>query len=386
MAARPHPRQRLVENLQHGQDRRRAERRADGHRIDAGAARLQEPLRSAADAGHEPVPEHRQHLLKHAAGVGAPLEGRVERGDCGRWIAVADGGDEAPDPLLAARSDHGMHVVDADRARRRAEQLLEERLAVAHAAGGPAGDEVQRLGRDLGPFRLDDLRQPPGDRRRVDRDEVEPLAAREDRDRELVGLGRAEHELDVARRLLQRLEQCVEGLAREHVDFVDDVDLEAAPRRPHRHVLAQLPDLVDAAVARRVDLDDVHVLPGGDRRAGVAGIARFRGRPGRTLQCLGEDPRRARLAHAAGAGEQVGVADPARRDRAGQAAGHVLLADEVGEQLRPIAPGHHLVSGRRWADVGRCHEASGRKRGGCRARPPMRGPPHKGRTAYGCCG
>ena len=44
-----------------------------------------------------------------------------------------------------------------------------------------------------------------------------------------VGGGEDEH--DVGRRLLERLEERVEGRAREHVHLVDDVDLEAAARR-----------------------------------------------------------------------------------------------------------------------------------------------------------
>ena len=45
---------------------------------------------------------------------------------------------------------------------------------------------------------------------RADAGEVEPLAARQDRDRDLLHLGRGEDELDVRRRLLERLQQGVE--------------------------------------------------------------------------------------------------------------------------------------------------------------------------------
>ena len=239
-----------------------------------------------------------------------------------------------------------MHVVDADRPARRSEQLLEERLAVAHAARGPAGDEAEGGRIDAGPFRLDDLGEPTRDRRGVDRLKVEPLAAGEDRDREFLRLGRAEHELHVRRRLFERLEEGVEGLPREHVHFVDDVDLEAAPRRPHGDVLPQLPDLVDAAVARSVDLHHVDILPGGNRPARLAGVAGFGRRSPFALEGLGVDPRGARLPNAAGAGEEIGVADPPRLDRAGESAGHVLLADQFIEPLRPVAAGDDLIGSR----------------------------------------
>ena len=87
-----------------------------------------------------------------------------------------------------------------------------QRLAVAHRAGRPAGENLHRLGLDLDALGRRDLREPRLDRAHVDAGEIEPLAAREDRDRNLVRLGRGEDELHVLRRLFQRLEQRVERL------------------------------------------------------------------------------------------------------------------------------------------------------------------------------
>ena len=66
------------------------------------------------------------------------------------------------------------------------QQLLQQRLAVAHRAGGPAGEDLQRLRLDLDALGRGDLREPRLDRRRADAGEIEPLAARQDRDRNLV--------------------------------------------------------------------------------------------------------------------------------------------------------------------------------------------------------
>ena len=74
-------------------------------------------------------------------------------------------------------------------------------------------------------------------------------------------------------RLFQRLEQRVERLVREHVHFVDDVDLEAGAAGPDVDVLPQLADLVDAAVAGAVDLQHVDVVARGDGLADVALVA-----------------------------------------------------------------------------------------------------------------
>ena len=85
-------------------------------------------------------------------------------------------------------------------------QLLQERLAVAHRAGSPPSNDLQRCGLGADAFGRTNVLQPLDDRPHLNRREVEPLAAREYRDRNLVCLGGTEDELHMLRRLLQRLE------------------------------------------------------------------------------------------------------------------------------------------------------------------------------------
>ena len=120
-----------------------------------------------------------------------------------------------------------------------------------------------------------------------------------------------------------------------------------APCGPDGDVLPQLPHLVDAAIAGGVDLHHVDILPGRDRRAAVADVAGLAADPAGAFKRLGIDAGGARLAHAAGAGEKIGMADPARLNRPGEAAGDVFLADEFIEPLWPVAAGHHLIANRR---------------------------------------
>ena len=141
------------------------------------------------------------------------------------------------------------------------QQPIEERLRVAQRAAGAAGDDLQGLGLGFDLLLLADLAQRRGDHLGRDAGEVVPLAPRQDGDRDLVRLGGGEEELDVRRRLFQGLQQGVEGPGREHVHFVDVIDLEPSPAGPQRGVLPQLAHLLDAVVAGTVDLDDVDVLP-----------------------------------------------------------------------------------------------------------------------------
>src|SRR5437762_3441825 len=220
---------------------------------------------------------------------------------------------------------------------------VEQRGRVAQRALGPADDHGQRRGleRDL-LFAQDALE---GVRERVGRDrpEVEALHAREHRGRDVARVGRREHEDDVARRLLERLQQRVEGGLGELVDLVDDVDLVAAPCRRVLHVLAQRADLLDAAVRRAVDLEHVHEGAGqrlAADRARAAGLG-----PGAVgaEERPREQARRRRLADAAGAGEEVGVGYAAGRERVPERPRDRVLPDDRVERLRSPLPREDLI-------------------------------------------
>src|SRR3989441_13329186 len=108
------------------------------------------------------------------------------------------------------------------------------------------------------------------------------------------------------RRLLEGLQERVEGVRREHVDLVDDEDLEAALERQVRGRLHQVAHLVDLGVRGAVDLEDVEGRALADLLAVRAGVARLRRRAPLAVEGLGEQPRRGGLADAARPGEEEG--------------------------------------------------------------------------------
>ena len=184
---------------------------------------------------------------------------------------------------------------------------------------------------------LTNRRQPLDDRGRANPREIEPLAPRMDRDRDLFRLRRAKYELHVLRRLLQRLQKRVERLPRQHVDFVDDVNLVPRAAGTHGDVLAKLANFIDAAVARPVDLDHVHVAPLADGEANVALVARRRRRPLDAIQALRQNPGGRSLADPARATEQISVPHAVGRNRPGHRPRDVLLPDQLLEGLRAVA-------------------------------------------------
>ena len=173
--------------------------------------------------------------------------------------------------------------------------------------------------------------------------EVEPLAPPDDGRRHLVRLGGRQHEPHAGRRLLEDLQQRVERLARQPLRLVDDVDLLAAHRRRRRGAFAELTGILDAAVRRGVDLDDVQVLALADGDALPADTARLGRRALLAVDHLRQDPGRGRLAGPSRAAEQERVVQAVLADGAGQGTDDVVLPQHLRRGLRPVPPVQRLV-------------------------------------------
>ena len=126
-------------------------------------------------------------------------------------------------------AQHREDVVGLDPLAAVGDELVERAERVAEAPGRRASDrgdravgDLDRLGRGHAAEDLGDLLG----RRTL---EVEALAAIDDRRHHLVRLGRREDEHGRGRRLLERLQERVPSLAREHVGLVEDVDLPVRP-------------------------------------------------------------------------------------------------------------------------------------------------------------
>jgi hypothetical protein len=136
------------------------------------------------------------------------------------------------------------------------------------------GDQPKCIGLYGNAFELRDGLQPANHVVEADAPEVEPLATGDDRRQELLGVGRGEDETGMGWRLFQGLEEGVRRCTGDLVRFVDDVNLGPKLRRCVSDTLPQIPDVVDAPVAGRVDLDDVGRSAGIDGQAVLACVAR----------------------------------------------------------------------------------------------------------------
>ena len=96
-------------------------------------------------AGHEAVPDGLHDLVEERPDVAAALVEFVEDRQAGQPIAVDERPQEAVDRLAAGQAEGVADAVGGQPLAGAGQQLVEHRLGVAHAAGGEAGDEGDRV-------------------------------------------------------------------------------------------------------------------------------------------------------------------------------------------------------------------------------------------------
>src|SRR5690606_4969238 len=97
----------------------------------------------------------------------------------------------------------------------------------------------------------------------ADAPEVESLAPGKNCRQNLMRLGGRKDEDHMWRRLLERLEQGIEGLLREHVNLIDNIDFVTAFRRRYDDRVSEASHIIDAIIRSGVNLDDVQALGDG---------------------------------------------------------------------------------------------------------------------------
>ena len=266
-------------------------------------------------------------------------------------LALGDEIDQVDERLLRHEAEQSHRILDGDRGVAGGRELIEDRERVAVGARARASDEVQHGVWRIDRLRLAHARQHLDELARPRPPEREALAARADRAQQLRRIGRAEHEHDVRRRLLERLQERVGGVRGERVRLVQDVDLVAPLGRLLGHALDDLADVVDPAVRRGVHLDHVERRRIVDAQADRARAVGRRRRPVLAVERLREDLGERRLARPARPREQVRVGDAPLLDRAPERAHDVILAHHVRERARTVGaierghPGSLFVTG-----------------------------------------
>ena len=88
-----------------------------------------------------------------------------------------------------------------------------------------------------------------------------------------MGLSRGKNEDDVGGRFFKSFQEGIERCRRQHMDFVDDVDLASTIRRHILRVFANLTHSFNAIIGGAIDLVDIHTRAGSNFLAARALVA-----------------------------------------------------------------------------------------------------------------
>ncbi len=156
------------------------------------------------------------------------------------------------------------------------------------------------------------------------------LTARENRGRDLVHLCGCQDENGMRRRLLERLQQCIEGRRGKHVHLIHDVDFETALVGCEVDPITQIAHILDTRVGGCIDLDQIKETPLIERRAVVTNIAwSFVERFIQTVDCLGKQARGGGFPRAARPRKQVRMGDTPTLDCISERTYDVVLTHDL---------------------------------------------------------
>ena len=155
------------------------------------------------------------------------------------------------------------------------DELVEGRQRIAQTSIGLLRDEVKRLWLVGHTLLRRNVGEVADDVARADATEVEDLTARQYGGNDFVLLSGSQDELHIRSRLLERLEESVEGSRRKHVDLVDDVHFVASGLRRDIGLSDEFSNHFHAVVGGSVQFKDVHRRTFVERPAGVALVARL---------------------------------------------------------------------------------------------------------------
>ena len=259
-----------------------------------------------------------QKIGNHHFRLGTVCHGGCQRGQSPGCITFQPGTEDCDGILPSRTAEHVGDAVRAELVSCHCCCLIEKRQRITDRTFGRTGDGSDRLGLGVDVLTLADSRQMAGKLVSRHPPQIKSLASRQDGDRNLANLGGGEDELHIVGRLLKCLQQRVEGALRHHVDLVDDIDLEAGRDRAVPDPFDDLARVVYAGVACRVNFQNIHMPPGTDGLARLAGSTRLQ--RGFTVSILANTVQAARqqarcrgLAHPADTSQDKGVGEATER-------------------------------------------------------------------------
>ena len=244
----------------------------------------------------------------------------------------------------AGKAQHVQHGTAGELALRHT-ALIQQAQGIPQGAPRHAGEDLRSVGGEVDLLGLSDVQQLALHVTGQDALEGEALAPGEDGGRDLVQLRGGQNEHQMLRRLLQDLQQSVEGRGGEHMHLVDDIHPLFQHGRGIHRLLPQRTDLIHAVVAGGVQLRDIQRGAGIHGPAGLAPAAGLAVHRGQAVHRLGQYPGTGGLAGTPCAGEEIGVGGMALGHLTAEGIRDVLLSHDLGKHLGPPLAVQRLIHG-----------------------------------------
>ena len=201
---------------------------------------------------------------------------------------------------LAPRyAENIINVLLIDRVSAERNKLVQHGLSITHTAVCHSRDSKGSLLTEGHSLFGSDIHQMVRDDGARNGAKIKALAAGKDRRQNFVRLRCRKNKHHMRRRLLQRLEQSVEGLLREHVHLINVNDTVVAARRRKLHIVPQVTNVINTAIGGAVNLEHIQTAPLGNLPAHVLIRVKIHLRPAGAVKSLGKNTRRGGLAGAA---------------------------------------------------------------------------------------
>jgi hypothetical protein len=201
--------------------------------------------------------QHVENFREHAIPVRALFGQMTDAFEQGLGIAFDQRMQDVIDLTMIEGPEHRPHIGSHDLAFAEGNRLVGQAHGVAHRTIGGAAQQPQRVVFERHVLDAQHVGQMLDHALRGHVFQGELQAPRQNRCRKFLRIGGGQDELDVGWRLFEGFQQRIEGMAGEHVHFVDQVDLEAPAARCVLHVVEQLAGILDLGAAGGVDLDQV---------------------------------------------------------------------------------------------------------------------------------
>ena len=221
--------------------------------------------------GHQQIAQVPRQSGHEQVTIEALLQDGVELHQGRRHIAASNAVRDAEVVVVVQYVEVLHHLLVGEARTAEAHQLIEDAERITQTAIGLLGNEVQGLRLGLDAFALGDAGQVARDVADPDPPEIEHLAAAQDGGQDLVLLGGGKDEDGVGGRLLQGLQEGIEGRRAEHVHLINDVHLLGAHLRRDLHLQNEVADIVNAVVAGGIQFEDAQAVPFGEGATGGAG-------------------------------------------------------------------------------------------------------------------